>query len=52
MITDKEALKALKTIAQYCSFRDCYECDIKDTCEKLEMKKFPFYVLSEIMRKL
>ena len=31
--------------------RDCYDCGIKDACEKLEMKKFSFYVLSEMMNK-
>mgnify|MGYP004457985283 CR=1 FL=1 len=51
MVTKEEARKALKTIAQYCFMRDCYDCEIKDACEKLEMKKFPFYVLSEMMNK-
>lgn len=51
MVTKEEARQALKTIAQYCFMRDCYDCEIKGACEKLEMKKFPFYVLSEMMNK-
>lgn len=50
-VTKEKAWEALKTIAQYCYMRDCYDCEIKDACEKLEMKNFPFYVLSEIVRK-
>lgn len=29
-VTKEEARQALKTIAQYCYMRDCYDCEIKD----------------------
>lgn len=50
-VTKEEAQQALKTIAQYCDDVDCYECDIKDACEKLEIKEYPFFFLAEWMRK-
>lgn len=36
MVTKEEARQALKTIAQYCDEVDCYECEIKEACEKCE----------------
>lgn len=49
-VTKEEARQALKTIAQYCYMRDCYDCEIKHVCERLEMKKFPFYIINDIMK--
>lgn len=48
-VTKKKAWEALKTIAQYCYMRDCYDCEIKHVCERLEMKESPFYIISDIM---
>lgn len=47
--TKQDLQEALETIAQYCSVRDCNDCCLKEMCEKLEMKEFPFYYLSLIM---
>lgn len=52
MITDNEAQQALKTIAEYCDMRNCYDCKIKFVCERLEMKKLPFYIISDAMKKI
>nr|DAI56080.1 MAG TPA: hypothetical protein [Caudoviricetes sp.] len=49
MIKAKEARQALKTIAQYCDMKTCDECEIKDMCENLEMKKYPLFFLAEII---
>jgi len=43
MITDKEALKAIKTIAQYCYSQDsqesCQSCAIRKYCDVREDKE-------------
>ena len=50
-VTKEEARQALKTIAQYCDMKDCYECEIKDACEGIEAQLLPFCRLREIVRK-
>lgn len=54
MVTKEEARQALKTIAQYCDEVDCYECEIKEACEKCEHQDHTFYwlhCLDKVMRK-
>ena len=41
MITDKEAIKAIKTIKDYCKAHNCDNCGMENTCDHFVSERMP-----------